>query len=289
MWFWYAFSSALVSAISVILNKKALNNINASLVSWALFSFSIPFLIYPALKDGLPRLNAVFWLATLASVFSFAYLKTLALKSLKSSLVSEVVPLAFFGVFFQYILALVSLSEAIKIIPLAGLLFIIVGGYFLKVEEARENLLKPFKTLFANKGSRAYLFAVTMMPLTSIFDKFALKNIQPVNQSFLLLLENIMMTALISFYMTGKDRKWVAGLKNNFWSLSLNGIVYTALAILYLYGITEGPVALVSGIKKLEVFFVLLFAWFLFGDKPRGSVWLGSLIMLVGVILIKIG
>ena len=128
-----------------------------------------------------------------------------------------------------------------------------------------------------------------MMPLTSIFDKFALKNIQPVNQSFLLLLENIMMTALISFYIISKDRQWVASLKNNFWSLSLNGIVYTALALLYLYGITDGPVALVSGIKKLEVFFVLLFAWFLFGDKPKGSVWLGSLIMLAGVILIKVG
>ena len=289
MWFWYAFSSALVSAVSVILNKKALNNISASLVSWALFSFSIPLLIYPALKDGLPKLNTVFWLATLASVFSFAYLKTLALKSLKGSLVSEVVPLAFFGIVLQYLLALVSLSETIKIFPLIGLVLIIVGGYFLKVEEARENFFKPFKTLLTNKGSRAYLFAVTMMPLTSIFDKFALKNIRPVNQSFLLLLENIMMTVLISFYIIGRDKKWVASLKNNFWNLSLNGIVYTVLALLYLYGITEGPVALVSGIKKLEVFFVLVFAWFVFGDKPRKSVWLGSLIMLAGVILIKAG
>ena len=131
MWFWYAFSSALVSAISVILNKKALNNISASLVSWALFSFSIPFLIYPALKDGLPKLNTIFWLATLASVFSFAYLKTLALKSLKGNLVSEVVPLAFFGIVFQYILALISLSESIRIFPLIGLLLVVVGGYFL--------------------------------------------------------------------------------------------------------------------------------------------------------------
>ena len=107
MWFWYALLSGLVSAVSVILNKKALKNINASLVSWALFAFSIPFLIYPAFKDGIPKVNNLFWIVITASVVSFAYAKTLSLKSLKGSLMSEVVPLIFFAVLFQYIYGLI--------------------------------------------------------------------------------------------------------------------------------------------------------------------------------------
>ncbi|KKP60413.1 MAG: hypothetical protein UR54_C0013G0004 [Candidatus Roizmanbacteria bacterium GW2011_GWA2_34_18] len=289
MWFWYAIFSALVSAISVILNKKALKNINASLVSWSLFAFSIPFLIYPAFKDGWPKLNTVFWIAITASVVSFAYAKTLTLKSLKSSLMSEIVPLAFFMVLFNYLFGLIFLSESLRLIPIIGLIFVIVGGYFLKVEEAKEDILKPFKLLLTNKESRAYLLAMIIMPLTSIFDKYGLKNIQPVNQSFLLLLENIMTTILIGSYMTKKDQKWMTDLKNHFWSLCLNGVVYTILALLFLYGITTGAVALVSGVKKLEVFFVLVLGWLLFGDKPKRGVWIGSLIMLVGVALIKLG
>lgn len=289
MWFWYALLSGLVSAVSVILNKKALKNINASLVSWALFAFSIPFLIYPAFKDGWPKLNAVFWIAVTASVVSFAYAKTLTLKSLKGSLMSDIVPLAFFSVLFQYLFGLIFLSESLKLIPIIGLVLIVVGGYFLKVEEAKEDILKPFKLLLTNKESRAYLLAMIIMPLTSIFDKFGLKNIQPVNQSFLLLLENFMTTVLIGFYMTRKDKQWVTDLKNNFWSLCLNGIVFTVLALLFLYGITTGAVALVSGVKKLEVFFILIFGWLLFGDKPKKGVWIGCLIMLFGVILIKLG
>jgi len=280
MWFWYAIFSALVSAISVILNKKALKNINASLVSWSLFAFSIPFLIYPAFKDGWPKLNTVFWIAITASVVSFAYAKTLTLKSLKSSLMSEIVPLAFFMVLFNYLFGLIFLSESLRLIPIIGLIFVIVGGYFLKVEEAKEDILKPFKLLLTNKESRAYLLAMIIMPLTSIFDKYGLKNIQPVNQSFLLLLENIMTTILIGSYMTKKDQKWMT---------DLNGVVYTILALLFLYGITTGAVALVSGVKKLEVFFVLVLGWLLFGDKPKRGVWIGSLIMLVGVALIKLG
>ena len=289
MWFWYAIFSALVSAISVILNKKALKNINASLVSWSLFAFSIPFLIYPAFKDGWPKLNTVFWIAITASVVSFAYAKTLTLKSLKGSLMSEIVPLAFFMVLFNYLFGLIFLSESLRLIPIIGLIFVIVGGYFLKVEEAKEDILKPFKLLLTNKESRAYLLAMIIMPLTSIFDKYGLKNIQPVNQSFLLLLENIMTTILIGSYMTKKDQKWITNLKNHFWSLCLNGVVYTILALLFLYGITTGAVALVSGVKKLEVFFVLIFGWLLFGDKPKKEVWIGSLIMLAGVALIKLG
>ncbi len=85
MWFWFAILSALVSAVSIILNKRALKNINASLVSWSLFAFSIPFLVYPALKDGWPKFNMTFLLATFISAVMFAYAKTLSLRSLKNS------------------------------------------------------------------------------------------------------------------------------------------------------------------------------------------------------------
>src|SRR3989344_905985 len=197
--------------------------------------------------------------------------------------------LLFFAVLFQYIYGLIFLSESLKIISIIGLILIVVGGYTLKVEEAKEDFFKPFKLLATNKNSLMYLIAMIIMPLTTIFDKIGLKNIQPVNQSFLLLVEDILIVILLGIYMTGKDKNWIKELKTNFWTLSLNGIAYMALSLLFLYGITTGAVALVSGVKKLEVFFVLIFGWLLLGDKPKKGVWLGSLIMLFGVILIKLG
>jgi len=289
MWFWYAIFSAVFSAVSVTLNKKALKNTNASLVSWALFAFSIPFLIYPAFKDGWPEVNGMFWFAITASVVIFAYAKTISLRSLKGSLMSEVVPLAFFGVFFQYILGLIFFSETLRIIPIIGLVLTVIGGYTLKVEEAKEDFIKPFKLLFTNKNSLMYLFAMMIYPITSALDKTGLLNMKSTNQSFLLLMENIMTTILIGVYMTKKDKRWTSDLKENFWPLFLNGIAYMAVSLLFIYGITTGALALVSGVKKLEVFFVLLLGWLLFGDKPKRGVWIGSLIMLLGIILIKLG
>jgi len=288
MWFWYAVGSALISAISITLNKKALKNVNASLVAWSLFTFSIPFLIYPALKDGWPTINITFIFAVIGSVITFTYAKTLALRSLKSSLMSDVVPLAFFAVLFQYVLGLIFLSESIKFLSIIGLIFIVFGGYILKVTEAKEDFLKPFKLLISNNESRAYLLAMIITAVASIFDKISIKNIQPINQSFVLLIENILTTILLTGYLIRKDKNWTSNLKNNFWSLSLNGMAYLILSLLFFYGITTGAVALVSGVKKLEVFFVLIFGWLIFRDKPKKEVWIGSFIMLLGVILIKL-
>ena len=289
MWFWYATFSAFVSSISIILNKKGLNNINSSLVSWALFAFSIPFLIYPSFKDGFPKLNFMFWIGTFGSAILFSFAKTLALRSLKNSLMSEIVPLAFFSVLFQYIFGLIFFSEVLKTFSLIGLLLIIIGGYLLKIEEAKEDFLRPFKLLLTNKNASFYLIAMTMFVLSSVFDKFAIINMYPANQSLYLLFGNIISTVIISLYMIKKDTVWLKDLRSNLGILFISGIVYTILSLSYLYGITDGSLALVSGVKKLEVFFVLLLGWLIFGDKPKKGVWIGSLIMLLGVILIKVG
>lgn len=289
MWFWYAFLSALISGVSVILNKKALKNVNASLMSWALFAFSIPFLIYPALKDGWPKLNTTFLMATFLSVVIFAYAKTLSLRSLKNSkLMSEIVPLAFFSVFVQYVLAFIFLNEKISLLQLIGLILIILGGYFLKVKEAKEDLLKPFKIIFVKKETFYYLIAMLVIPVSSLFDKIGLMNLKPINQSFLLFWENLLTAILLAGYMTHKDKNWLNDLRIHFKLLFLNGAIYASLVLLYFYAITTGPLALVSGVKKLEIIFVLLLGWFLFKDKPKKEVWIGSLIMLFGVTLIKL-
>lgn len=290
MWFWLAIVSALTSAISVTLNKKTLRQVNASLVSWTLFAFSLPFLVYPSFINGIPKLNLTFWIATLGSVAVFTFAKTLSLKSLRGSLMSELVPLGFFNVVFQYVFGLIFFSEQLKLISIIGLILIIVGGYILKVEEAKEDLLKPFKLLFTNKNAFYYLIAMILMTASSVFDKTAMINMFPLNQSFYLLLNNALSTLIITFYLSKNNLKWVYEIKSNFWVLFASAFAQVIVSLSYLIGITTGgALVLVLGVKKLQVFFVLILGWLFFKDKPKRGVWIGSLIMLLGVILIKIG
>ncbi|MCL4363809.1 EamA family transporter [Patescibacteria group bacterium] len=288
MWFWYAMVSALSSAVSVTINKKALYKINAALVSWALFVIPIPFLLYPSFKNGMPKLNLLFWLAALGSAVLFGYAKTLALRSLKTSLMSEIVPLTFFSVIFQYIFGMILFNQMLKTIPMIGLGLIIVGGYLLKVEEAKENFWRPFQLLFTNKDAFLYLLANLIMVLSTVCDKAALNNMYPVNQPLYLLVGNVMIAVMIWIYMMKKDKNWLADLGKHLPILTAGGIAYTGVSLAYLFGITTGALALVSGVKKFEVIFILFLGWLLFKDKPKRSVWLGSFIMLIGVIMTKL-
>jgi uncharacterized membrane protein len=53
-------------------------------------------------------------------------------------------------------------------------------------------------------------------------------------------------------------------------------------------GLKDGPVALVSAIKKLEVLFVLGISYFVFKERPSKYVYIGVILMLISVILIKL-
>lgn len=40
MWFWYGLTAAILGAVSVVINKQNLKSVNASVVTWTLFTMS---------------------------------------------------------------------------------------------------------------------------------------------------------------------------------------------------------------------------------------------------------
>jgi uncharacterized membrane protein len=204
MWFWLAFASAILGSIDVIINKLLLHKVSAGVLTWSLFTLSFPPLIYFAFKDGIPSVNQFFFIGVTGSAVTFVFSKTITNQTLKSNLISKVFPLTAFSGLFTYLLGLLFLSESIRLIPVTGLMFIIAGSYILNAENAREDLLKPFKILFADKASVLFLFAILLNSITSIFDKTALNNTTPANAAFTLFFENIIMIIIMTYYLIKK-------------------------------------------------------------------------------------
>lgn len=288
MWFWYGILTALISAVSVILNKKALHKVSAPLVSWSLFSLSIPLLIPLALVNGLPSFNSIAIFAAVVSSFVFVLSKTFTLDSIQKSVLSHIYPLNSFGTLFQYLFGIFLLSEKLSLFSFIGMLCVIGGSYILKIDEAKEDFLKPFKLLIKNKASLIFLLATILGSSSGILDKIAAINVVPSNPVLIVLFENVIMTILLTAYLQKKDSQWIGELKRNFWILFVGGMLYTALAIVFIYGSLAGPVVLVGSVKKIEALFVLLLSWILLKDKPTKHVWLGTCVMLLGIIIIKL-
>lgn len=289
MWFWFAVLSAAFSGVSVVLNKRALHNVSAALVSWTLFILPIPLLLIMVMREGIPQINIMFFIAVTASSIIFAVSKTIGLHSIKHNFLSKIYPLVSFGTFFSYIFALIFLGETIRPIPLFGLFMIIFGAYILNVDKAKEHILMPFKLLVTHKESFIFIIATFFTNLTGVLDKIGIKNTTPNSAVFVLFTENIILATLLTFYLLKKEKNWVNDFRKYFWILIIGSIIYIGVSLFFLKGIATGAIALVGGIKRLEILFVLILSFLFFNDKPAKHTWIGAVMMLVGVILAKLG
>lgn len=291
MWFWLAFFSAVAGAVDVILSKKALHKVSAAVLTWSLFALTIPILVCLALWEGIPTLNIFFFIGVFASSLVFVFAKIIFNNALKQHLISKILPLTAFSGFFTYVFGLIFLSESIRLLPLIGLLSIIFGSYILNADQAREDLLRPFKLLFLKKESLLFLLAVMLGSLTAILDKWALNNSTPTSPIFTGLMEQIIMSIMLGAYMIRRESKtWVMEIRKNIGILFLNSIVVLAVGLLVFYAYSNGgSVALVVGVKRLQIFFILLMGYLFFKDKPTKHVWTATIIMILGVLMIKLG
>jgi uncharacterized membrane protein len=290
MWFWLAFTSAVLGAVDIILNKQALKKVSAAVLTWALFTLSIPPLFYVVLKDGIPGVNAIFLVAVFGSSLTFVFSKTITNHTIQQNLLSKVFPLTAFSGIFTYFFGLILLSESIRFIPLLGVLSVLLGSYILNVDKAKEGFLKPIQLLFATKASVLFLGAILLGSITAVFDKLALNNATPVHPAFTMLVEQIIMSALLTVYLLRKETTtWRKQVTRNFGMLLLNSIVMLIVTFFVFYAFIGGPVVLVLGIKRLQIFFILLLGHILFNDKPTKHSWAATVIMILGVLLIKIG
>jgi len=289
MWFWLALASAVLGSVDVILNKKVLHKVSSTVFVWAIYTFTLPLLAYLVWREGVPVINSQFFLGVFGSSLIYIFAKTITSETLKQNLVSKILPLTAFNGVFTYLFALLFLSESIRLIPLLGLLSVVLGSYVLNLDKAKEDFLKPFKLIFLKKESIIYLLAIMLGSVTSTFDKLALKSTSPASPIFTVFIEQIILSIMLSIYMS-KNQTWAMEVKKNFGFLLINSINSLVIILLvfnaYDYG---GPVALVVGVRRLQIFLVLLMGYLFFKDKPTKHVWIATAIMVLGVLLIKLG
>lgn len=290
MWFWLALASSILGAIEVILSKRILHKVSSSVLAWSTFTLSIPPLFVLALKDGIPTLNLIFYIGVFGSSLAFVFAKTIGNRSLKQNLISKIMPLAAFSGVFTYIFGLILLSESIRLIPVLGLISVVLGSYILNVDQAKEDFLKPFKIVFATKTSVFFLIAVMLGSLTAVLDKLGLNNTTPKSPVFILLIEQIIMSLMLMPYLLrNKSKTWINEIKNNFIGLFIISIVFLITGLVVFYAYTDGPVALIIGVKRLQIFFILLMGYLFFKDKPTKHIWVATAIMILGVLMIRLG
>lgn len=291
MWFWLAVLSSIIATVSVLLQKRMLGSMRTIIVLWALSAFPIPVLVLWVLAEGIPSVDSLFFIGTIGSAIVFTIGKIISLMVIKRSQLSQIIPLTVFSSLFTYLFGIVILSEILTMYAVAGILLVGVGTYFLNIPATFtfRDLGKPLKILLTNKLAYFYVFAMLFVGSSAILDKVGIIHSFPVRPAAALLAECIVMTVIMTVLLIRFERRWVSIVMKDFSVLSLAGVLYAIQGLMIFTAFARGPVALVTSVNRLQILFILLASIIFFREKPSRFVWIGSLFMIAGTVLIRFG
>lgn len=287
MWFYAALSMAFISGIYTILSKHALKKIDPIVFYWAAIFFSIPFILPLAIKGGIPELNSKFYIGVIASVIFYTVSKIIFNKIIQKNDLSLVYPIISLSPIFALIFSIFILSEKYSIGEFLAMAITLFGAYVLNISSVKEGLLEPFKLLFKNKISFWMLVSVALIGVVSVFDKLAINNTFPKNESFAILIENIIIVICFLPWVFAKRKIVFPQITSNVKTFFLVGFLMAASTFLAFWALGNGEAGLVTSVFRTQVFFVLLFSYIFFKDRPKTETVIGSIIMFAGLVLLK--
>jgi uncharacterized membrane protein len=288
MWFYAALGMALISGIYTILSKHTLKRIDPIVFYWAVILFSIPFILPLAIKEGVPELNSTFIVGVVGSVIFYSASKIIFYQVIQKTDLSKVHPLVSLGPIFTLIFSALILSERYTGMEFVAMSITLLGTYVLNISTIREGLLEPFKVLFRNKLALWMLVSVILGGVVSVFDKVAINNTFPQSIAFAILIENIIIIIVFLPWVIAKRKVIIPQISVNKKLIVSLGFLMAGSTLLAFLALGNGDAGLVTSVFRTQVFFVLLFSYLFFKDRPKLETIVGSIIMTAGLILLKL-
>lgn len=287
-WFIIALTSAFLSAFAAITQKKVLFNLGALEFSFLLslvnLLFSIPFFFFIDYTT-INTLNlSILFAKSIIGVGAF-FCVMLSLKNLE---ISNALPLLALTPGFVAIFAFIFLGEALKMIEMIGLIFLIVGTFILESKNFKE-LFFPFSIFLKSKYHRFIILALLLFTASSILDKLLLikLNLSPISlTAFQHIYFALLFSLLYIFFRNKEEATPVIIKKNNLGWIALISILTIGYRYTQIVAVSLASVALVLAIKRTSVFWATVIGGKLFKDKDLLKRSFAAILILVGAILI---
>jgi drug/metabolite transporter (DMT)-like permease len=288
MWFYAALGMSFVSGLITITSKHTLQKVGPVTFFWTVMLTSIPIIWIFAWRYGVPEVNNIFFIGITGSIIFYSISKILFLQTIKEADLSHVHPLMALSPIFTLIFSYLILREGSSVASLVGVGITLIGSYVLNISSMREGLFEPFKILFRNRLSLVMIVSVLIGSIVSVFDKLAIISTTPQNPFFTILVEDsIIVIALIPWIFL-KRKSVFPEIKGSWKLILLLGFLTSISNILAFMAIGAGNPGLVASVFRTQIFFVLLFSFFIFNDRPKTETIIGSIIMILGLIVLKI-
>ncbi len=287
MWFGLALLSAFFQVLRNMSMKQLGHTLDDTINVWGRFTFILPFLAAFVLWHGIPPLKPGFWIYVI--LFGITQtLATLALsKALKLSDISIVTALWKVSLLGLVGVAFVTIGEVPSPLGLAGILISMVGVYLLNVHKSRLSIWAPLRELVVDRGLSFTLLAalfyapsVVLLRQLIFYSDVYFSNLMAYLAASLIMLPLALKRSAHHFRQI--PRHWL--------SFVSMGLCACLSSICHSIAFELTLTSYVEAVKQVEILFALIIGAVVFREHARVRTILpGSLTMLIGMILLKLG
>lgn len=254
----------------------------SAIITWATFTFSLPFVFAFLLIKGIPPidLSGFLWSTSISFIINLIAFN-LFFKALSLSSLSLTMPFTAFTPIFLVPMAFFVLGEFPDLSGNLGIILIIFGAYGLHAGSG--NLLTPFRNIFANKGTRYMLIVAIMWSITATLEKVAVLSSSP---AFYGTTIGFLLSAAYFpyiFYFHWEDVKKIPG---NLKRFLIMGMITGAMIIFQFSAYKYLLASYVIAFKRAGVIVSVLLGFVLFKEENILKNLIFTTLMIVGVLLI---
>lgn len=275
--FLFIIFSALSHSLWNMLLKKSKNkyafNFYMHLVNISFFTVLYP-IIFP---EYLYFNGGVVFTAFIAALFFSGYHLAVS-TSYRFADVSLVYPITTSSPFFILVWALLFLKEDLTIIGILGIILTILGTIVLNRVKGRGFTL--------GKGVLYAILAAFLYSFGALMDK---KGVSQGNFILYVYSMSFFMTTFLFLYSRRSGELTFEKVKMDGKWVILAGIIVFASFTSYRYGLTMIELSYATALRQVNVLFGAFFGMMLFGEKMTVNKAMGTIVIMAGVILIKLG
>lgn len=286
LWLPFSLLNAFFESVSNALGKKGAQTIDVLLVAWSQRFFAL-FILIPLViaTHSLSPVNGTFWIALLVTSALNTITSILFVKAIKDSPLSLTLPIVTFTPLFLLITSPIMLGEFPKPIGLVGIVSTVVGSYILNLSQKIHGPFEPILSIVKEKGSRLMLIVAIIWSITSNIDKIAVKNSNPLLFSFA---STAAILLFLTIFLQIKKTPFNTILKNSK-ILAPIGLASGLSTMFQMIAISITIVPNVITVKRTSAVFGTVWGKLFFKEENIKERLVGTIIMILGVVLITLG
>lgn len=282
-WLVFSLLNSFFDSVSNALNKRGAQEINVLSAVWAQRFFAL-FILFPLVlfSNSFQKVSIDFWIALAATAGLNTVTSILFVKAIKDSPLSLTLPITTLTPVFLLITSLLILGEFPKPLGIIGILSVVIGSYILNLSKRVNGPLGPILAIFKIQGSRLMLIVAIIWSITANIDKILVRNSNPLLASFASTSAILMFLTLVLWIRRISIRHILRHSK----ILAPIGLAGGLSFAFQMTAVSMTLVANVISVKRTSSLFGVIWGKIFFKEENIKERLAGTIIMVLGVILI---